>query len=234
MALGEGVERGLLARNPVDATSMPRARRTQRRKGWTFDEAKSFLQAADGHHLSSAFQLGLVTGLRRGELLGLDWAQVDLDRGLIEVVQQYVMVRGRPVLKPVVKTEAGDRLLAIGSKTCDLLASHKATQAVEFAKLFGPTVTSVAVFTTELGERVNPNSFTRLTKRLCNEAGVTPLTAKALRHTANSVGRAVVGDDKVMQERLGHADIAVTLGTYTETVTEQHRKAAEQLDDLFN
>ena len=144
------------------------------------------------------------------------------------------MVRGRPVLKSVVKTEAGDRLLAIGSKTCELLASQRASQAVEFVSLFGSGVSPGAVFTTELGERVNPNSFTRLTKRLCTEAGVTPLTAKALRHTANSVGRAVVGDDKVMQERLGHADISVTLGTYTETVTEQHRRAAEQLDELSN
>lgn len=234
MALGSAVERELLPRNPVHATSMPRTRRTQKRKGWTFDEARAFRQAADGHDLFAAFQLGLVTGLRRGELLGLDWAQVDLDRGLIEVVQQYVITKGRPILKPVVKTEAGDRLIAIGPRTSELLESHKATQATETAALFGPGVTAEAVFTTELGDRINPNTFSRLTKRLCVEAGVPPLSAKALRHTANSVGRSVVGDDKVMQERLGHADISITLGTYTETVPEQHRRAAEQLDELFS
>ena len=59
------------------------------------------------------------------------------------------------------------------------------------------------------------------------------ITPKGMRHTAQSVGRVVVGDDKVMQERLGHADIEVTLNTYTHTVSEQHRRAGEQLDAIF-
>ena len=60
------------------------------------------------------------------------------------------------------------------------------------------------------------------------------ITPKGLRHTAQSVGRVVVGDDKVMQERLGHADIGVTLNTYTHTVDEQHRTAGERLDAAFS
>ncbi len=64
-------------------------------------------------------------------------------------------------------------------------------------------------------------------------AGVPRITPKGLRHTAQSVGRVVVGDDKVMQERLGHADIEVTLNTYTHTVSAQHRQAGERLDSVF-
>lgn len=59
------------------------------------------------------------------------------------------------------------------------------------------------------------------------------ITPKGLRHTAPSVGRVVGGDDKVMQERLGHADIGVTLNTYTHTVSDQHRLAGERLDGIF-
>ena len=59
------------------------------------------------------------------------------------------------------------------------------------------------------------------------------ITPKGLRHTAQSVGRVVVGDDKVMQERLGHADIGVTLNTYTHTVSDQHRTAGKRLDEVF-
>ena len=65
------------------------------------------------------------------------------------------------------------------------------------------------------------------------KAGVPRITPKGLRHTAQSVGRVVVGDDKVMQERLGHADIEVTLNTYTHTVSEQHRRAGERIDEVF-
>ena len=78
--------------------------------------------------------------------------------------------------------------------------------------------------------------------RLATQAGVPQLTPKGLRHTAQSVGRVVVGDDKVMQERLGHSDLEtgwhgvealITLGTYTHLVEEQHRQAGELIDAVF-
>lgn len=68
---------------------------------------------------------------------------------------------------------------------------------------------------------------------LVDQVGVPRITPRGLRHTAQSVGRVVVGDNKVMQERLGYADIGITLGTYTQVVTEQHRAAGERLDEVF-
>lgn len=89
------------------------------------------------------------------------------------------------------------------------------------------------MFTTALGGWVDPNNFRRLMDGLVAKAGVPRVTPKGLRHTAQSVGRMVVGDDKVMQERLGHADIAITLNTYTHTVPDQHREAGQKLDHVF-
>jgi integrase len=89
------------------------------------------------------------------------------------------------------------------------------------------------VFTTEVGGWIDPSTFGRLMDRLVGEAGVPRITPKGLRHTAQSVGRVVVGDDKVMQERLGHADIGVTLNAYTHTVTKQHHQAGVRLDRVF-
>jgi integrase len=68
---------------------------------------------------------------------------------------------------------------------------------------------------------------------LIEKSGVARITPKGMRHTAQSVGRVVVGDDKVMQERLGHAEIEVTLNTYTHTVSKQHRRAGERFDAVF-
>lgn len=69
---------------------------------------------------------------------------------------------------------------------------------------------------------------------LVQGAGVARITPKGMRHTAQSVGRVVVGDDKVMQERLGHSDIGITLNTYTHAVSEQHRDAGQRLDEVFS
>jgi integrase len=89
------------------------------------------------------------------------------------------------------------------------------------------------VFTTPVGGWIDPNNFGRLMDTLIEKAGVPRITPKGLRHTAQSIGRVIVGDDKVMQERLGHADIGITLGTYTHVVTEQHREAGKRLDEVF-
>src|SRR5205823_1176992 len=76
------------------------------------------------------------------------------------------------------------------------------------------------VFTTPLGGWIDPNNFGRLMDALIVKAAVPRISPKGLRHTAQSVGRVIVGDDKVMQERLGHADVEITLNTYTHTVSE--------------
>ncbi len=70
-------------------------------------------------------------------------------------------------------------------------------------------------------------------RELTASTGVPAITPKGLRHTAQSVGRVVVGDDKVMQERLGHSDVEITLGTYTHVVDEQHRRAGELIASMF-
>lgn len=232
MALEEAVQRGRLHRNPVVLTQPPRAGRARHTLGWSLDEARAFLRAAAGHRLYAAFHLGLVTGLRRGEVLGLRWADVDVERVQLQVVQQLALERGRPVLKPL-KTEYSDRVVTFGPATAAMLAAHRERQDGEAAFVGSAWQDSGLVFTTALGGWVDPNNFRRLMDGLVEKADVPRITPKGLRHTAQSVGRLVVGDDKVMQERLGHADIGITLNTYTHTVSDQHRRAGHRLDEIF-
>ena len=232
MALEEAVQRGRLGRNPVALTQPPKAKRGSGRKGWTVEEAKTFLAAISDHRLYALFHLGLVTGLRRGELLGLRWADIDLDHGAIAVVQQLSTVRGQPVMKDL-KTESSDRALAIGSRSVEVLRDHRTRQAAEHAVLGVDADDIDLVFTSEIGGWIDPNNLGRTMTRLAEDAGVPRLTPKVLRHMAQSIGRVVVGDDKVMQERLGHADIGITLNTYTHTVSDQHRRAGDLIDGVF-
>jgi integrase len=233
MALEEAVQRGRLGRNPVGLTQPPRRDRTRRQLGWTLAEARRFLAEVSDHRLAPAFQLSLVTGLRRGELLALRWSDVDLEANSLTVHQQLAIERGHPVLKQL-KTEHADRVVTFGPATANLLAAHRERQEAERRLLRDAWENTGLVFTNPVGGWVDPSNFGRVMDRLIACAGVPRITPKGLRHTAQSVGRVVVGDDKVMQERLGHADIGVTLNTYTHTVGEQHRTAGERLDAAFS
>ena len=142
------------------------------------------------------------------------------------------MERGRPSLKQL-KTDASVRVVTFGPGTAVILSEHRQRQDAEAAFCGDAWQGSGLVFTTALGGWIDPNNFSRTMDALVDEVGVPRITPRGLRHTAQSVGRVVVGDDKVMQERLGHTDIGVTLGSYTHVATEQHRAAGERLDEAF-
>lgn len=233
MALQEAVDRGRLPRNPVALTQPPRRDRSHRKLSWTLEEAQHFLAGAADHPLYAAFHLSLVTGLRRGEVLGLRWEDVDLDAGQLVVTQQLTVVGGRPELKQL-KTEHSQRIVTFGPRAAAVLAAHHERQRADQARLGKGWKESGLVFTTPLGGWIDPNNFSRRMDVLVQQLGVPRITPKGLRHTAQSIGRVVVGDDKVMQERLGHSDIGITLGTYTHVVSEQHRAAGRRLDEVFS
>jgi len=194
--------------------------------------AVAILAGISEHRMHPAFHLALVTGLRRGELLGLRWDHVDIDLGQVAVVQQLAVERGAPVITEL-KTESSHCVVPIRRATVKMLEDHRAAQSAEATIAGGARENSGLVFTTTLGGLTDPNNFSRLMRELISNTGVPAITPKGLRHTARSVGRVVVGDDKVMQERLGHSDVEITLGTYTHVVDEQHRRAGELIDEMF-
>lgn len=131
------------------------------------------------------------------------------------------------------KTEASERIVTFGPGTAEVLRRHQSAQAAEASFCGDGWLESGLVFTTAVGGQIDPNNFGRLMDDLIVKAKLPRITPTELRHTSQSVGRVVVGDDKVMEERLGHADVEITLNTYTHVASEQHRRAWERIDEVF-
>jgi integrase len=157
MALEEAVQRGRLTRNPVLLTQPPRASWSRQRLGWTLDEARDFLAKVADHRLAATFHLGLVTGLRRGEMLALRWEDVDLDGCQLQVVQQLAVERGHPVLKQL-KTEASERVVTFGPVTAATLRRHRERQDRDAELCREAWLGSGLVFTTAIGGPIDPTT----------------------------------------------------------------------------
>jgi integrase len=236
MALDDAVQRGLLAENPVDHTRppSPAPRSGRDHLGWTVEEAGRFLTAAGTHRLAALFQLGLVTGLRRGELLALRWLDVNVEECYLYVRQQLAIERNRPVLKPVGADIAGDRIVTFGPATAGALARHRAAQALERDRAADTWTETGLVFTTRTGGWVDPSNVGRLMDGLIDTAGVPRIPPKGMRHTADRIGRELTGDDRLVDERLGRSDPADPAGhDLFATLAEPHRDLGTRLDEIF-
>ena len=125
-ALNTAVRRGLLERNPAATVELPRRTRTSTNV-WTADQFAAFMNAIVDDPLYPLYLLLGLLGLRRGEVCGLHWSDVDLEVGLPAVRQQLVVVDGRPVLGEP-KSASGHRRVALDAATVDLLRAHRDDQ----------------------------------------------------------------------------------------------------------
>jgi integrase len=213
----------LIAVNPVDDVEPPRV---ERAKMITLrsDEQAAILAAAHGTDLYVPVLMALATGLRRGELLGLAWPNVDLDAGLAHVLQVIEETKAGARVKPQPKTTNGRRTVTLPQAAIEALRQHKAAQAEECLRLglgkpdllFPRWAASPAVFGT---------AFTRTAARIGIKAGV-----HALRHTHITDLLAAGMHPKVVSERAGHSSVAFTLERYAHVLPGMQEAAAEHVD----
>jgi integrase len=174
----------------------------------------------------------MVTGMRRGEAVGLRWEDVDLDGRCLFIVQQIVEVNGRSVVGTP-KTKRGSRVLPIDDSTVRRLREHQMAQrAVDVAWGRAPNHESL-VFTRADGRSLRPEYVTRHFQRLAHEAGLPVIRLHDLRHTHASLALAAGVDIKVVSDRLGHATTAITADLYTHVSRGVGRKAADRIADVL-
>ncbi len=227
VAFKDGVRMGLIARNPVDAVDRPRAPRREVR---ALDpaEVRKLLDAARGDPLEALYVLAVASGLRLGELLGLRWGDLDLDAGAVQVRRTLIEDTHNAALTLEEPKTARSR------RRVDLPAFAVAALRAHRDRLGAVPHPQLLMFTdTKGGPLRRSNLHRRSYKPLLRRAKLPDLPFHSLRHSAASLMLAAGVNPKVVQERLGHATITLTLDTYSHVIPSLGREAADRLDALL-
>lgn len=220
VALDDAVKDDLIPYNPVrrvDRPSVPKARRPP----WSLDEVARFLAAAEHDEYGPLFVLAAATGLRQGELLGLAWSDLDLDRGRVTVGLQLQRRGGKYVRVP--RKSGGAAYVAyIGPSTVEALRAHKERQAVT-------PLDGGLVFVTERGRPVSGSVVTHRLQRIAKEAGLRHGDFHGLRRFRSSLASDLAINIEVTKDDLGQSSVTTTEG-YVYTNSEQRIAAASLVD----
>ena len=230
-ALRDAVRWGYVARNVADAVHPPRGRSPEMRV-WTPQQLRAFLAHVRTDRLYAAWLLVATTGMRRGELAGLRWVDVDLVAGRVSPRRPRVVVNyAVEVSEP--KTAKGRRVLALDAVTVAALREHQARQAEERAMVGAGWQDTGLVFTRPDGSLIHPDLISDWFERLARAASLPRIRLHDVRHSYASAALAAGIPAKVISERLGHATIQVTLDTYSHVLPGLDAQAAETVARLI-
>ncbi len=223
-ALADAVRWGRAVRNAADAADQPR-KPSPEMKVWTPEEMRSFLQHVCDDRYFAAWQLLATTGMRRGELLGLRWADVDLERGSLTILQvrtavNYAVETGTP------KTDKGSRTIALDPATLTALRTHRLRQNEERLAWGGAWTETGLVFVGSNGSAIHPQRLSQWFAQHVRRSGLPRVRLHDVRHSyATAVIRAGV-PIKVVSQRIGHANPTITLTTYQHVLPGDDEQAA--------
>jgi integrase len=228
-ALARAVRQELVSRNVARLVDLPIWRRGDI-KPWTAEEARQFLAGARSHPLYVAFLLLILCGLRRGEVLGLRWADVDFEANALRIRQQLQRVGTQLLVSPV-KTDAGRRDLPLVSIVRQALLMHWASTRPG-AEVDAPHHDAL-VFTTSSLRPIEPRNFVRTFWTICARQGVRVIKLHHLRHTTATLLKQLGVDARDAQLILGHSQISVTQQVYQHDDMPSRRATIERVEALL-
>ena len=228
-ALSHAVRWQSVVRNVAEAVDPPRVTRKEMR-ALTGSEVHRLLEACENKPWHAIFHTLTWTGLRRSELLGLRWKDVDLLLATLRVVQTLQKLNTGEFIYQEPKTAAGRRTIALSPASCLELRVHRAKQEKDAALLGRPLTEDDLVFGHPDGSPRVPSTLTLAFRRLTRRIGFTGVRLHDLRHTMASLYLQQGVSPKTVAERLGHASVTITLDLYSHCLPGVQEAAAAQFD----
>ena len=218
-AMDFAVAQKIISENPCKAVALPKLEHKEMQT-IPAEQLQAFLQEAKATGVYEMYYIELATGLRRGELLGLKWSDIDWKNGIIKVRRQVARVNGEIVEAPL-KTKNSYRAVTISQQAIEVLKTQKAKTNDEY------------VFPSPNGGPISPDSVNNMLKRVLERAGIPKVRFHDLRHTFATIALQNGVDIKTVSGMLGHFSAGFTLDTYAHVTTAAQKEAAETMGQVL-
>jgi integrase len=230
-ALKQAVKERLIGYNPMDAVERPKVE-TQEFHIFTEEQARTFLAAAKGHPYEALFYLALTTGLRKGELLGLMWSDVDWQKGFLKVERQLQQANWRGAELVPTKTKSGRRHIKLGKGALAALEAHRQRQETQKTLAGNDWKENGMIFTTSIGTFIDQTKVSREFKHILRKANLPDIRFHDLRHTSLSILLDIGTPVNTVQRRAGHSKASVTTDIYGHMMAHSQDAAAVNIEEI--
>lgn len=229
-ALKKAVILRMIPHNPCEGTELPKLQKTQTNV-YSISGIQNALAVADDLSTYLIILLGASVGLRRGEMAALQWKDIDFAKETISITQNRVHTKDG-IIEKAPKTQAGKRTITIGHDVANALRDAKSIY--DEAIRNNPAFRNLGyVLFKENGDPFHPDSLTQKWERFVTKHKLPPIRLHDLRHSNATAMIAAGINAKVVQHRLGHANVSITLNTYTHVLPEMDQEAADKLNNAL-
>ncbi len=233
--MNTAVQWQVISSNPCQRVKPPKA---ERKEAEYLDESQAFelLQCLENEPIiyKTLFTVILYSGMRRGEACGLEWSDIDLDNGIVDINKSSLYLPQKGIYDDDTKNATSRRVIKLPAPAVDALKALKVYQTQERLKLGDQWHNTDKVFTRWNGEPIHPDTVTGWFKKFTERHNLPPVHVHSLRHTNATLMIFNGADIKTVSHRLGHADVTTTGNIYTHAIKTADERVAETLTDIFN